>query len=59
MKPYKTVRTAAADTVIIHKSRFIGYASPAATEEEALAFLQPFAKSTRMQRTIATPTSSG
>ena len=40
MKPYKTVRTAAADTVIIHKSRFIGYASPAATEEEALAFLQ-------------------
>ena len=40
MKPYKTVRTAAADTVIIHKSRFIGSASPAATEEEALAFLQ-------------------
>lgn len=40
MKPYKTVRTAAADTVIIHKSRFIGCASPAATEEEALAFLE-------------------
>lgn len=40
MKPYKTVRQAACDTVIINKSRFIGYASPAATEEEALAFLQ-------------------
>ena len=40
MKPYKTVRQVASDTIVIHKSRFIGYASPAATEEEALAFLQ-------------------
>lgn len=40
MKPYKTVRRAASDAFIINKSRFIGYASPAETEEEALAFLQ-------------------
>ena len=40
MKPYKTVRQAASDEFIINKSRFIGYASPAETEEEALAFLQ-------------------
>ena len=38
--PYKTLRNAASDEFIIHKSRFIGYASPAQTEEEALAFLQ-------------------
>ena len=38
--PYKTLRRAASDEFIIHKSRFIGYASPAQSEEEALAFLQ-------------------
>ena len=38
--PYKTLRQAASDEVIINKSRFIGYASPCETEEEALAFLQ-------------------
>ena len=38
--PYKTLRRAASDEFIIHKSRFIGYASPVQTEEEALAFLQ-------------------
>ena len=38
--PFKTLRLAASDEFIIHKSRFIGYASPAQTEEEALAFLQ-------------------
>ena len=38
--PYKTLRRAASDEFIINKSRFIGYASPAETEEEALAFLQ-------------------
>ena len=38
--PYKPLRRAASDEFIIHKSRFIGYASPAQTEEEALAFLQ-------------------
>ncbi len=38
--PYKTLRKEAADEVIINKSRFIGYACPCETEEEALAFLQ-------------------
>ena len=38
--PYKTLRRAASDEFVIHKSRFIGYASPAQTEEEALVFLQ-------------------
>ncbi len=38
--PYKTLRQEAADEVIINKSRFIGYACPCQTEEEALAFLQ-------------------
>ena len=38
--PYKTLRQEAADEVIINKSRFIGYACPSETEEEALAFLQ-------------------
>ena len=38
--PYKTLRREAADEVIINKSRFIGYACPCETEEEALAFLQ-------------------
>lgn len=37
--PYKTLRQEAADEVIINKSRFIGYACPCKTEEEALAFL--------------------
>ena len=35
--PYKTLRQEAADEVIINKSRFIGYACPCETEEEALA----------------------
>ena len=38
--PYKTLRQEAADEVIINKSRFIGYACPCETEEEALTFLQ-------------------
>ncbi|MBE5768212.1 MAG: YigZ family protein [Clostridiales bacterium] len=38
--PYKTLRLEASDEVIINKSRFIGYACPCETEEEALAFLQ-------------------
>ena len=37
--PYKTLRQEAADEVIINKSRFIGYACPCETEDEALAFL--------------------
>ena len=37
---YLTLKDSASDEVIINKSRFIGYAAPAQTEEEALAFLQ-------------------
>ena len=36
---YKTLKMAACDEFIVNKSRFIGYASPCETEEEALAFL--------------------
>lgn len=38
--PYKTLRHSSCDEFIINKSRFIGYAAPVETEEEALAFLQ-------------------
>ena len=37
---YKTLKQAASDEFIVSKSRFIGYASPCRTEEEALAFLR-------------------
>ena len=37
--PYKTLRQEAAHEVNINNSRFIGYACPCETEEEALAFL--------------------
>lgn len=37
---YLTLRSAGSDEFIINKSRFIGYASPVSTEEEALSFLQ-------------------
>ncbi|MBE5782733.1 MAG: YigZ family protein [Clostridiales bacterium] len=37
---YKTLKQAASDEFIVNKSRFIGYASPCETEEEALAFLK-------------------
>ena len=39
MTSYKTLKQAASDEFIVNKSRFIGYASPCQTEEEALAFL--------------------
>ncbi|MDD3411053.1 MAG: YigZ family protein [Eubacteriales bacterium] len=39
MKPYKTVLRRASDEFIVHKSRFIGYAAPVQSAEEALAFL--------------------
>ena len=37
--PYKTLRQSSSDEFIVNKSRFIGYAAPCETEEEALAFL--------------------
>lgn len=39
MKGYKTLLKEASDEVVINKSRFIGYAAPVKTVEEALAFL--------------------
>lgn len=40
MTSYKTIKQAAQDEFIVNKSRFIGYACPCETEEEALAFLK-------------------
>lgn len=40
MNSFKTVKQAASDEFIVNKSRFIGHAAPAETEEAALAFLQ-------------------
>lgn len=37
---YKTLKQSASDEFIVNKSRFIGYASPCQSEEEALAFLK-------------------
>ena len=37
---YKTLKQSASDEFIVNKSRFIGYACPCETEEEALAFLR-------------------
>ena len=39
MQVYKTLLKDAGDEYVIHKSRFIGQATPASTAEEALAFL--------------------
>ena len=36
---YKTVAESGSSQFIINKSRFIGYAAPCTTEEEALQFL--------------------
>lgn len=37
---YKTLRRSSSDEFIVNRSRFIGYAAPCSTEEEALGFLQ-------------------
>ena len=37
---YITVRSEASDEIVIQKSRFIGYAAPCETEEEAIAFIR-------------------
>ena len=37
---YKTLKRSAHDEFIVNKSRFIGYAAPCQSEEEALAFLK-------------------
>ncbi len=40
MNSYKTVKYTASEEYIVSKSRFIGHAAPAQSEEAALAFLQ-------------------
>ncbi len=40
LKPYKTLLTASKDELVINKSRFICYGSPAESEEAALEFLK-------------------
>lgn len=40
MNSFKTVKQAASDEYVVSKSRFIGHAAPAETEEAALAFLK-------------------
>jgi len=44
LKPYKTLLKPANKEIIINKSRFIGYASPAQKEEEALEFIEKIKK---------------
>lgn len=41
---YSTVRQFGSDEIVIKKSRFIGYAKPANTEEEAVAFIEEIKK---------------
>jgi len=41
---YSTVRQFGSDEIVIKKSRFIGYAKPAETEEEAVAFIEEIKK---------------
>ena len=40
LSDYKTLKKAACDEFIVHKSRFIGWAAPCESEEAALAFLK-------------------
>ncbi|WP_330665133.1 YigZ family protein [Tepidibacter sp.] len=44
IKEYKTIHEYGEDEVIIEKSRFIGYAKPVETEEEALEFINEIKK---------------
>ena len=39
-RPYKTLSKEASDAFVVNKSRFIGYAAPVDTEEEALRYIQ-------------------
>ena len=41
---YKTLRGPGEETIIIKKSRFIGYAQPAETEEDAVKFIEAIRK---------------
>lgn len=48
LNKYKTVRAEANEEIVIKKSRFIGYAKPVESEEEAVAFIDEIK---RMHRT--------
>lgn len=45
MNAYQTLSKRGSDEIVIQKSRFIGYAAPCDTEEEALAFLNSIRQS--------------
>ncbi|MDD2648600.1 MAG: YigZ family protein [Eubacteriales bacterium] len=53
MKPYITLKKSAQDEFTEKKSRFIGFAAPCRTEEEALSFLSSVRESNREARHIA------
>lgn len=40
MRAYKTLMKSASDEYVVQKSRFIGYAAPVKTQEEALGFIE-------------------
>ncbi|NMM53977.1 YigZ family protein [Paenibacillus aquistagni] len=44
LERYKTVRAFGSKEIVIKKSRFIGYAKPVHTEEEAIAFIEEIKK---------------
>lgn len=44
LERYKTVREFGSKEIVIKKSRFIGYAKPAQSEEEAIAFIEEIKK---------------
>lgn len=44
LQPYKTIYGPGQDEVVIQRSRFIGYALPVATEDEALSFIETIRK---------------
>ncbi|TVX91957.1 YigZ family protein [Paenibacillus agilis] len=44
LETYKTVREYGSKEIVIKKSRFIGYAKPVKTEEEAVAFIEEIKK---------------
>ena len=47
---YLTIKEAASSEITIQKSRFIGYASPCATEEEAIRYIQAIREQHREAR---------
>lgn len=50
---YNTILTPGIDEIVEKKSRFIGYAQPVSSEEEAYAFVESVKKNIMMHDTIA------